>query len=98
YNPTKASASEGDSSSSSQQPQQPPTPPIVLQKKELKKENIGILHFVANHFPDVDIIYKMTMPLPLDFPIRGQVPILLPQFYGASATSMGEKQVYAPYN
>jgi hypothetical protein len=66
---------------------------IKFEKNEIKKENIGLIHYVANHFPDVDIIYKMTLTLPLDFPLKGHLPILLPSF-----SSTSKKQVYAPYN
>jgi hypothetical protein len=66
---------------------------IKFEKNEIKKENVGLIHYVANHFPDVDIIYKMTLTLPLDFPLKGHLPILLPSY-----SSTSKKQVYAPYN
>lgn len=58
-------------------------------------ETIGILQSLANHDPDVDAIYRLTEPLPLDFPItlnthhkqpNSNIPMILP------------KGMYAPYN
>jgi hypothetical protein len=68
---------------------------LSLQKREIRMESIGIIHTTANHFPDVDIIYKMTMPLPLEFPLRGHIPFLLPT---STKDSPITAQVFAPYN
>jgi hypothetical protein len=68
---------------------------LSLQKREIRKESIGIIHTTANHFPDVDIIYKMVMPLPLEFPLRGHIPFLLPT---STKDSPNTPQVFAPFN
>ena len=70
--------------------------PLTLEKREMKKQQIGIIHSVTHHFPDVDIIYKMIMPLPISFPLRGHLPVLLPSL----SVSLPEAitPVYAPFN
>jgi hypothetical protein len=63
--------------------------------QEFPSETIGILQSLANHDPDVDAIYRLTQPLPFDFPIslvthhkrkNTNLPRVLP------------RGVYAPYN
>ena len=59
-----------------------PTMPV-----EVDKTAVGILQSLANHDPDVDAIYRLTMPLPFDFPRRGNTQALM--------VPIGS---YSPYN
>ena len=58
-----------------------PTTPV-----KLKSSEVGVIHYLANHEPDLDAVYKLTQPLPLDFPMRGVSPVIVP------------KNVFCPYN
>lgn len=44
------------------------------------------VQFLANVDPDVDAIYRLTLPLPFSFPLRGVNPVLVP------------RRIFAPYN
>lgn len=60
---------------------------IPTMQVEVDSSAVGILQSLANHDPDVDAIYRLTMPLPFDFPRRGNTqPLLVP---------IGS---YSPYN
>jgi hypothetical protein len=66
---------------------------IELKYTRIPLKSIGIIQSVANHDPDVDAIYRLTQPLPFDFPTtvlngRGNNNhfVLVP------------KKSYAPYN
>lgn len=58
-----------------------------LQSKEVTIDSIGILHFLCNDHADVDRRYEMIFSQPFHFPVKGQLPFLLP------AT-----RSFAPYN
>ena len=61
--------------------------PIPTSVVEVDSAAVGIIQSLANHDPDVDAIYRLTMPLPFDFPRRGNTsPLMVP---------IGS---YAPYN
>lgn len=66
--------------------------PLPMKKVAIPAENVGVIQYLANHDPDVDAIYRLTQPLPLDFPVRGRLPILMPE-----KNAMGS-QVFCPYN
>jgi hypothetical protein len=61
--------------------------PIRLAHVTVAASAVGIMQSLANHDPDVDAIYRLTQPLPFDFPIRGGSKSLL--------VPLGS---YAPYN
>jgi hypothetical protein len=65
---------------------------LPMKKVILAAPAVGVIQYLANHDPDVDAIYRLTKPLPMDFPIRGHTPIVIPE-----KNSEG-KQVYCPYN
>jgi len=48
-------------------------------------KDVGIIQSLANHDPDVDAIYRLTQPIPFDFPSKGK-PVAVP------------KNSYSPYN
>jgi hypothetical protein len=52
----------------------------------LMRSELGVVQYLANHDPDVDAIYRLLLPLPLDFPLRGFSPLVMKQHQ------------YAPYN
>lgn len=62
---------------------------------KFNSSTIGVLQSLANHDPDVDAIYRLTQPLPFDFPLainthhkeeNSNLPLVVP------------KGVYSPYN
>jgi len=56
---------------------------------KLPSKSIGIIQSLANHDPDVDAIYRLTQPIPFDFPSSGKpvvVPINSYSPYNAQAT------------
>ena len=53
--------------------------------KKIPAKEVGIIQSLANHDPDVDAIYRLTQPIPFDFPSTGK-PVAVP------------KNSYAPYN
>jgi hypothetical protein len=66
--------------------------PLPLLKISIPSSTVGVMQYLANHDPDVDAIYRLTQPLPLDFPVRGHLPLVMPD-----RNSQG-KQVFCPYN
>lgn len=58
---------------------------MQLKEVDVSLESIGVIQFLANHDPDVDAIYRLTQPIPFDFP-SDKMPVLVP------------KESYAPYN
>jgi hypothetical protein len=60
--------------------------PTPMATTDIHTHEIAIMQFIANNDPDTDAIYRLTQPLPFNFPIRGPVPVLVP------------RGVYAPYN
>ena len=44
---------------------------VALKPKKIPIASVGIIQSLANHDPDVDAIYRLTQPLPFDFPSRG---------------------------
>lgn len=57
----------------------------ALYDTTLDTARVGVIQSLANHDPDMDAIFRLTMPIPFDFPI-GPRPLVVPD--GA----------YAPYN
>lgn len=53
-----------------------------LRKARIKASHIGVVQSLANHDPDMDAIYRLTMPTPFDFnshsPSR-QLPVMVPK-------------------
>jgi hypothetical protein len=39
----------------------------------LPMETVGVVQSLANKDPDVDAIYRLTQPLPFDFPTTGKL-------------------------
>lgn len=66
--------------------------PLTLHKMNIPATTVGVIQYLANHDPDVDAIYRLTQPLPLDFPVRGHTPLVMPD-----RNALG-KQVFCPYN
>lgn len=58
---------------------------LTLQEAQIPTTAVGIVQSLANHDPDMDAIFRLTMPIPFDFP-TGARPLVVPD--GA----------YAPYN
>ena len=58
---------------------------VTMKPKKIPVTSVGIIQSLANHDPDVDAIYRLTQPLPFDFPTRG-FNICVP------------RGSYAPYN
>jgi len=52
--------------------------PIETSTVKVPKESIGVVQYLANHDPDVDSMYRLMRPLPLDFPLHGVAPLILP--------------------
>jgi len=64
---------------------------IPVATVKVESSSVGILQSLANHDPDVDAIYRLTQPLPFDFPRRANsqallVPIGCYSPYNAQAT------------
>jgi hypothetical protein len=57
----------------------------ALYDTTLDTARVGVVQSLANHDPDMDAIFRLTMPIPFDFP-TGPRPLVVPD--GA----------YAPYN
>ena len=78
--------------------------PIEVKTVQVPASTVAVVHFLANHDPDVDALYRMIRPLPLDFPIHGQLPLLLPTYsetadsQNANTVPSAAHTVYAPYN
>ena len=65
----------------------------MLRKTEISTASIGIIQSLANHDPDIDAIFRLTMPIPFDFP--GDFP----QGSGAASRPLlVPADTYAPYN
>eukprot|EP00598_Pedospumella_elongata_P002189 CAMPEP_0184967532 /NCGR_PEP_ID=MMETSP1098-20130426/882_1 /TAXON_ID=89044 /ORGANISM="Spumella elongata, Strain CCAP 955/1" /LENGTH=607 /DNA_ID=CAMNT_0027489009 /DNA_START=25 /DNA_END=1848 /DNA_ORIENTATION=+ len=62
--------------------------PIETATVKVPKESIGVVQYLANHDPDVDSMYRLVRPLPLDFPLHGVAPLILP---GQRSSVRGEK-------
>ena len=69
------------------------SPQMVI--SSLPKSKVAVVQSLANHDPDIDAIYRLTMPLPFDFPessaegqkkSEGRYPLMAPV------------DTYAPYN
>lgn len=65
----------------------------MLQRAEIPTASVGVIQSLANHDPDIDAIFRLTMPIPFDFPAEfplasgeGSRPLLVPA------------KTYAPYN
>jgi hypothetical protein len=81
-----------------------------LKATNISVHDIGIIQLLANHDPDVDAIYRMTLPLPYNFPLDGNLPLLIPKSAftntvmttaAVQSTSTATKiyqPVYTPYN
>jgi hypothetical protein len=76
-----------------------PSSTFVVNKKtiDVGLESIGVIQYLANHDPDVDAIYRLIQPLPLDFPLRGFTPLMLPE-KTTSGNGNTVTRVYTPYN
>ncbi len=61
-------------------------------------EQVGVIQYLANHDPDVDAIYRLIQPLPLDFPLRGFSPLVLPLKTTPISPNIESTRVYTPYN
>jgi hypothetical protein len=70
---------------------------------------IGVVQYLANNDPDVDALYRLIRPLPLDFPFHGVLPLILPgSTTGTTSSSTPDPisddvpdsahTVYTPYN
>ncbi len=66
--------------------------PIPTEMVHLSPDRIGVIQYLANHDPDVDAIYRLTQPLPLNFAPK-HTSIVLP-----GKTVSGSSRVYCPYN
>lgn len=66
--------------------------PLTLHKVSIPSASVGVIQYLANHDPDVDAIYRLTQPLPLDFPVFGHAPLAMPDHNAQG------KQVFCPYN
>lgn len=64
---------------------------FVLNKATVPAASVGVVQYLANHDPDVDAIYRLIQPLPLNFQLR-QHPLLLPLL------NANREQVFCPYN
>lgn len=60
--------------------------PIATHTVSVPASSIGVVQYLANHDPDVDSLYRMIRPLPLDFPLHGHLPLILPAS-GADASA-----------
>jgi STELLO glycosyltransferases len=58
---------------------------VTLKPRKIPSASVGIVQSLANHDPDVDAIYRLTQPLPFDFPSKG-LNVAVP------------KGSFAPYN
>lgn len=56
--------------------------PLETTVARVPASSVAVVQFLANHDPDVDCLYRMIRPLPLDFPIHGQLPLILPSREG----------------
>jgi hypothetical protein len=52
--------------------------PIETRTVRVPASSVAVVQYLANHDPDVDCLYRMIRPLPLDFPIHGPSPLILP--------------------
>jgi len=57
----------------------------TLYESHVPTASVGVVQSLANHDPDMDAIFRLTMPIPFDFP-AGTRPLLVPPL------------TYAPYN
>jgi len=85
-------------------------PQIALVAAVVPVETIAVVQYLANHDPDVDSIYRLTRPLPLDFPLYGIRPLIMPVYSSANGNDSELHEgfpaivpghhgtVYAPYN
>lgn len=89
-------------------------PQIELVVAAIPVETIAVVQYLANHDPDVDSIYRLTRPLPLDFPLYGVPPLIMPIYTVHANAPLGNDSqlhdgfpaivpghrgtVYAPYN
>ena len=44
---------------------------VVLKPVKVATSSIGIIQSLANQDPDVDAMYRLTQPIPFDFPSKG---------------------------
>jgi hypothetical protein len=51
---------------------------LALHPLTLSMSSVGVIHFIANHDPDVDALYQLLLPLPVEFPHHRQSPVLVP--------------------
>lgn len=63
--------------------------PIETATVKVPRESIGVVQYLANHDPDVDSMYRLVRPLPLDFPLHGVAPLILPGQSSAVASAAG---------
>jgi hypothetical protein len=55
---------------------------------------VGVIQSLANHDPDIDAIFRLTMPIPFDFP--AEFPVA--SGAGGSRPLLVPAKTYAPYN
>jgi hypothetical protein len=46
---------------------------VVFMETDIPMETVGVVQSLANKDPDVDAIYRLTQPLPFDFPTTGKL-------------------------
>jgi hypothetical protein len=64
---------------------------FILHKATVPAQSVGVVQYLANNDPDVDAIYRLIQPLPLNFALSHH-PLLLP------LNNANQQQVYCPYN
>lgn len=60
----------------------------------LPSSQVAVVQSLANHDPDIDAIYRLTMPLPFDFPNAPAATQKTEDYYPIAAPD----NLYAPYN
>ena len=54
---------------------------IPLNPIKIPVSSVGIIQSLANHDPDVDAIYRLTQPLPFNFPTTGANIVVPPMAF-----------------
>ena len=62
---------------------------------------VGVIQYLADSNPDIDAIHRLSKPLPMTFPLDGELPVLVPTHayspYNAQATIHTRNAMFAMF-
>ncbi|KAJ1433806.1 hypothetical protein B484DRAFT_417694 [Ochromonadaceae sp. CCMP2298] len=66
-------------------------PQVETRPVKVAASSVGVVQYLANRDPDVDALYRLVRPIPLDFPLHAHQPLLLPSFMGGPCAASSVK-------